>query len=153
MNKRSVQAFSFGILFTALLFFISGFGKETDLSVKEAKEVLTEQGFMIVSKEDYEKLSSQESKEVPKITEEKKVETKAPVKEEAKTIYFILEIKSGMSTEEISSRLKQAKIINDQKDFEQYLIDSGYHKKVQIGTFELNNEMNHEEIAKIITKS
>lgn len=154
MNKRSVRAFSVGILFAALLLFISGFGKETDISVKKAKEVLTNEGFVVVSKAEYDKLSAPQTKEVPAKDEEQKEETKAPEKEEeVKVVHFALEITSGMSTGEISTKLKQANIINNEEDFEQFLIDNGYHTKVQVGTFELNSQMNHEEIAKTITKS
>ncbi|TKC19914.1 endolytic transglycosylase MltG [Robertmurraya kyonggiensis] len=153
MNKRSVRSFSIGILFAALLIFISGFGKETDLSLKKAKEVLKDEGYVVVTKEDYAKLSAAQTKEVPEKTEEQKVETKAPEKEEVKVVHFALEITSGMSTGEISSKLKQANVLDNEKEFEQFLIENGYHTKVQVGTFELNSEMNHEEIAKIITKS
>lgn len=153
MNKRSVRSFSIGILFAALLLFISGFGKETDLSLKKAKEVLKDEGYVVVTNEDYAKLSAPQTKEVPEKTEEQKVETKAPEKEEVKVVYFVLEITSGMSTGEISSKLKQANVLDNEKEFEQFLIENGYHTKVQVGTFELNSEMSHEEIAKIITKS
>lgn len=153
MNKRSVRAFSVGILFAALLLLISGFGKETDLSVKKAKEVLTDEGFIVISKEDYDKLSTAQTKKVHENIEEQKVETEAQEKEEAKTIYYVLEIKSGMSTGEISTKLKQANVIDNEEKFEQFLIDNGYHTKVQVGTFELNSSMDYEGIAKIITKS
>ncbi|MEQ2526188.1 hypothetical protein WMO40_05705 [Bacillaceae bacterium CLA-AA-H227] len=153
MNKRSVRAFSMGILFAALLLFISGFGKEADMSVKNAKKVLTDEGFVVISKDDYNKLSAAQTKEVPEKIEEQKVETKAPEKEEAKTIYYVLEIKSGMSTGEISTKLKEANVIDNEEKFEQFLIDHGYHTKVQVGTFELNSSMDYEAIAKIITKS
>lgn len=153
MNKRSVRAFSLGILFAALLLFINGLGKETDVSAKKAKEVLTNEGFVVISKKDYDMLSAAQTKEVPEITEEQKVETKVPEKEEVKVIHFALEIKSGMSTEEISAKLKQANVIDNENNFKQFLIDNGYHTKVQVGTFELNSSMDFEKIAKTITKS
>lgn len=58
-----------------------------------------------------------------------------------------------MTTGEISLQLRNAEIIEDEVEFEQFLIKNGYNTKVQIGIFQLHNKMTYEEIAKIITKN
>lgn len=157
MNKRTVRAFSLGILLTVLLIGFRGENGQTALSLTDAKEKLADEGFISITKEEYESLVSQATKETGETSpDEKEDETKQeekPVKEEAVDKDFLLEIKSGMNTEEISVLLEQEEMIDDATAFEQYLIEHEYHTKVQIGTFELNSKMTYEEISKIITKS
>lgn len=169
MNKRSVRAFAFGLFFAVAFIGASGliFEEESDITVKEAKAFLKKEGFVTLSKDEYNSLkeekSEQEVKEEkpaetkeqteppPEVEQEEKVEE--PESEKEKVIQYNLEITSGMYVSEIARKLVEAKIIADKNDFEQFLMDHDYNTKVQIGVFELNSSMGYEEIAKIITKS
>lgn len=168
MNKRNVRSFAFGILFAAVLLGASTvfFDAKQSMDIEEAKKTVEKEGYMVVSKKDYEKLVAEQPKEEEKnkVEEQEQGEDKVSPKEEAsdeeiekeeksEIISYQLEIVSGMNTEEISSTLEKANIIDDEQSFEQFLIEHEYNKKVQVGTFELNNQMSYEEISKIITKS
>lgn len=161
MYKGNVRSFAFGILFSVSLigtsFFI--FEEKPDTTIQEAKAILKEEGFITLSKEEYENLekkNTEKTAEVEEKAEKVKQEDEPPTEEEETEkddTPFQLEIVSGMNTEEISSILEVANIIEDKNDFEQFLIDHDFNTKVQVGVFELNNSMGYEEIAKTITKN
>jgi homospermidine synthase len=169
MNKRTVRAFSLGILLAVILL---GFGRngQSTLNLTDAKEKVEDEGFIVITKEEYDKLAGQSVNEedsqppaegqADKETEtdtEKEEETapqeEQPAKDESSIIHFTLEIESGMNSEQIAVILEQKKVIDDSDSFEQYLLDHDYNTKVQIGSFDLTSEMSYEEISKIITKS
>ncbi|MGG0716491.1 hypothetical protein ABE096_02665 [Robertmurraya massiliosenegalensis] len=161
MNKNTVRAFALGIILAVVLLQFTDLKQNSDISVNTAKEKLTEEGFMILTKDEFARLEAvdEEIEHVEKDNTEPSVETKdveedkldePPVEETNK---FTLEIEQNMSTEKIANTLAEEQIIEDATEFEQYLIDNGYHTKVQIGRFELNSDMDYEEISKIITKS
>lgn len=161
MNKRTVRAFALGILFAAV--FLGAhtyiFGKDSKPSVEEAKAVLEEQGFIVSTKSEDEKISKEKApatEEEERTKKEDKAEEQPEEKkntEAERVITYQLEIQGGMNTEEIASILEREKIIDDQHRFEEYLIEHEYNTKVQIGKFELNSKMDYEEISRIITKN
>jgi hypothetical protein len=168
MYKNTVRAFSLGIVFSVSILGIGFFsleepGKETTLA--EAKKVVEKEGYTILTNKDYENmknaaalakktssLDETSKKEENQATPPQKQSTKSEEKSK-ETITYTLEIQSGMNTEEIARTLMDASIIDDDKDFEQFLTDEGYSTIVQVGTFELNNNMTYDEIARSITKS
>lgn len=169
MNKRTVRAFSLGILLAVILLWF-GRNEQLTLNLTDAKEKVENEGFIVITKEEYDELAGQSvneddsqpptegqtDKETDTDTakeEETAPQEEQPDKDESSIIHFTLEIESGMNSEQISSILEQIKIIDDANNFEQYLTDHHYNTKVQIGNFELNSEMTYEEISKIITKS
>ncbi len=165
MNKRTVRAFALGILFAAIIFGVSPFilGEKDSLDLEKARTILEEQGYIVMAKSDYEKLE-ENKKDSIKQDEKGKAEQKNPKEEEEEkdqgeaeetqpVVTYQLVIASGMNTEEISKILEKEKIIDDQYQFEQYLIDHDYSTKVQVGSFELNSKMDYGEIGKIITKT
>jgi hypothetical protein len=164
MNKRTVRAFALGILFTVLILGFKDLNlqDEAKFSVSEAEDLLKKDGRIILSKEEYEKLTAQPNEEIKdekreplegEAKNEKETSKEEPIVEEDKDDTYQLTIVSGMNTEEISRLLKEANIIDDALQFEQFLIEQDYNRKVQIGSFELNDDMDYEQIAKIITKS
>jgi|SRR5699024_4798601 len=64
---------------------------------------------------------------------------------------YSLTINEGMASSEISSVLEDNNIIDDAEKFNRFLETEGYELKVQIGTYEVSNNMDYEEIAHIIT--
>lgn len=157
MTKNTIRAFALGIILAVALLQFTVLKQESDISLHDAKEKLTEEGFVILTNEEFTNLEAvaeekelvEEEKTKPNVNEEEKLE-ESPAEE---TAAFTLIIEENMSTKKIANILAGEKIIDDATEFEQFLIDHDYHTKVQIGNFELNSDMDYEEISKIITKN
>lgn len=150
MNKNTVRAFAIGILFSSSLLGASFFFFQTEevseTSVEEAREIIQNEGLLIITKDEYDQLTTVQEE---KIQTPEKIE--AETEQEEDLIETVIEIKHGMNVREVALILKHAQIIDHADDFEHQLITDGYSKKIQIGTFKLTNKMDYEEIAKIIT--
>ncbi|MBO8156090.1 MAG: hypothetical protein H0Z32_06510 [Bacillaceae bacterium] len=57
-----------------------------------------------------------------------------------------------MNSSDVSELLYQAQIIDNEKRFNQYLVENGLSTRIQIGEYELISDMTYEEIAAIITR-
>jgi FtsZ-interacting cell division protein ZipA len=89
-----------------------------------------------------------------KTTTEKATTEKTTTEEKINTQYITAEITvtSGMGSEEIAKMVQDAGIIDDYRDFDNYLNNNGYSKRLSVNTFNLNSGMSYEEIAKELTK-
>jgi hypothetical protein len=175
MNKLTLRAFSLGMLITACLigaFYF--FSKDDYISLsdsKAAKASVKENGYVLLTEKEYNELKGKPANETdggkaegqaaekPANEGDKKADAEKKPKQaeqeneaEPKVITYKITISSGMDTGEIASQLDAAKIITNESAFKQYLISSGMHTKIQLGTFELNNEMTSQQIATVITK-
>lgn len=70
---------------------------------------------------------------------------------EGETVKII--VSRGTGSRSVCNQLAEAGLIEDAAAFDQYLIDSGYSKRISAGTFEIPKGASDEEIAKIISKS
>ncbi|MGD6895294.1 endolytic transglycosylase MltG [Bacillus infantis] len=175
MNRLTLRAFSLGMLITACLigaFYF--FSKDDYISLadaKAAKASVKENGYVLLTEKEYNELKGKPANETegskaegqaaekPSNEGDKKADAEEKTKQdeqeneaEPKVITYEITISSGMDTGEIASQLAAAKIITNESAFKQYLISSGMHTKIQLGTFELNNEMTSQQIATVITK-
>ena len=73
----------------------------------------------------------------------------SPKKDHIKT--YTLEIKRGMGTSEVSKALKDGGILQNDAEFERYIINKDQAKNIQIGDYKLTSDMTNAEILKIIT--
>ena len=71
--------------------------------------------------------------------------------EESENIIFM--ISSGQSSYTVSRNLADVGLIENADDFDRYLENNGYSKRISTGIYEIPVEATQEEIAKIITKS
>lgn len=62
-----------------------------------------------------------------------------------------IEIKSGMSSEDVTKLLLRENIIKDQEEFNEYIVANGYARKIKIGKFSISTEDSYEDIVQIIT--
>mgnify|MGYP006943503272 CR=1 FL=1 len=62
-------------------------------------------------------------------------------------------IRRGTGSRAVCSMLAEAGLIEDAAAFDQYLIDSGYSKRISAGTFEIPAGASEEDMAKIISRS
>ncbi|MEH7441092.1 hypothetical protein V7201_02040 [Bacillus sp. JJ1122] len=158
MNKRTAQAFALGILFSAIFLWagsnvIANKGTEQKVTVSNAKQLLETKGYKVMDNNEFAKLNEKRT-----AAKEEKTKAEAPaekakpeeVKEEKK---FTLVIAGGMTPGDVAVMLKSQGIIDDEDKFERFLIDKGYHMKVQIGRYELTGGMDYDQIAKVITKN
>ncbi|WP_158651573.1 hypothetical protein [Mesobacillus jeotgali] len=157
MNKRTAQAFSLGLIFAAIFLWagssvIAEKEPEKKVAVSDAKKILEEKGYKVFSNDEFAKLNEKKAEVVKeeKPKEEAPAEKAEEVKEEKK---FTLIIASGMSPGDVATMLESQGIIDDETKFERFLIDQGYHTKVQIGKYELKSGLDYHQIAKIITKN
>ncbi|WP_394137487.1 hypothetical protein [Cytobacillus oceanisediminis] len=157
MNKRNTRAFAFGVLVSVLIMGSAYFFNTDDLPAdakldeSSAKEFLIREGYIVLTEEEHASLLEplhEDSKETAANSEEQ-TEKHPP---ESPTAYH-LKIASGMTPGEIAEQLEKENIVDDAAEFSNYLDEYGYSKKVQLGTFELNNQMSYKDIAKKITKS
>ena len=157
MNKRTAQAFALGLIFAAIFLWagssvIAEKEPEKKVAVSDAKKILEEKGYKVFSNDEFAKLNEKKAEVVKeeKPKEEAPAEKAEEVKEEKK---FTLIIASGMSPGDVATMLESQGIIDDETKFERFLIDKGYHTKVQIGKYELKSGLDYHQIAKIITKN
>lgn len=67
------------------------------------------------------------------------------------SVSFVVE--RGQSSYSVSKALEDAGLVEDASEFDQYLEENGYSKRISVGTYEIPVDASQEEIAKIITRS
>ncbi|WP_445490416.1 hypothetical protein [Niallia sp. 03133] len=160
MNKYSIRSFAFGVFFTVSLIGSYYFYSEKDQDstavpdTKEAKRVLKEQGYTLITKTEFEQLEIQLKQSKEQLASAKSDENKTPAINDDKenSLSYDLYIVNGMSISQIAEQLANKKIVDNKEEFEQYLIKNNYHTKVQIGKFTVANKMSYKDIANLITK-
>lgn len=60
-------------------------------------------------------------------------------------------VSGGMSSETISSLLENAGLVDSASKFNSFLVQNGYDKKLETGSFDISGGMTYEEIARILT--
>lgn len=60
-------------------------------------------------------------------------------------------VSGGMSSETISSLLEDAGLVDSASKFNSFLVQNGYDKKLETGSFDISGGMTYEEIARILT--
>ena len=58
-------------------------------------------------------------------------------------------VKAGITPAKLSRELENEKLIQDAEEFELYIIENEYTRKIKTGTYELRSDMRFPEIAKI----
>lgn len=58
-------------------------------------------------------------------------------------------VKSGITPAKLSRELENEKLINNAEEFELYIIENDYTRKIKTGTYELRSDMRFPEIARI----
>ncbi len=63
-----------------------------------------------------------------------------------------IEIKEGMTSEDVASLFKNYGVVKDYKHFNQYMVENGYSKIINYGLFELPLDASYEQIADVIIR-
>ncbi|MCY8979145.1 hypothetical protein [Bacillus halotolerans] len=153
MTKRGIQAFAGGIILaTAVLasvFYLTD--EDQAVAVKEQKTVteqdvnnyLDSKKMVSVNRDEYQKLLDSKEKSLND-------DSSSDSKNKVKTYKLI--IKDGMSTADVSAILEKEGIISSAKDFNDYVIDAGYHKEIRAGEFKVKSDMSFKKIVKTLTR-
>ncbi|WP_155645447.1 endolytic transglycosylase MltG [Peribacillus simplex] len=145
MFKARLQGISAGIIFTTCIFagcyYGTGLLKETNVTIEEAKEMLENDGFVVSLPHEEAKQTVQPSKETDH----------SPNAEESAIVSYTIKVKSNMTTTEIAKRLFEKKIIDDASEFEAYMNEHGFSKKIQIGEFVVTNTMSYRQLANTLS--
>ncbi|MFT8319274.1 MAG: endolytic transglycosylase MltG [Bacillus sp. (in: firmicutes)] len=156
MNKRSIRSFALGVFFSvSLIGSYYSFIEKNHTAVpdtKEAEKQLSNNGYTIIKKEEFEQLQTQLKQAEEQLKEKKKETAQEKKTTQEETNFYELYIVKGMTISQIAEQLANKNIIDNKEGFENYLIKNNYHTKVQIGKFALTNKMNYKEIAEIMTK-
>lgn len=83
-------------------------------------------------------------------TEKATTEAATTEQTDAKTKATIT-VSGGMSSETISSLLENAGLVDSASKFNSFLVQNGYDKKLETGSFDISGGMTYEEIARILT--
>lgn len=142
MTKRGIQAFAGGIILaTAVLAAVFYLTDEDQAAAVKDNKTVTEQD--VNNYLDSKKLVSVNRDEYQKLLDSKKSlnndsgsDTKS---DKVKT--YKLTIKDGMSTADVSAILEKEGIISSAQDFNDYVIDAGYHKEIRAGEFKVKSDM------------
>lgn len=86
---------------------------------------------------------------VPSSSPEVTPEFISPVPESAESV--IVEIFRGDSSHTVSVRLVEAGLVEDAREFDNYLVDNGYSRKIRAGTYSIPVGASWEEIVDIIS--
>ena len=128
--------------------------KETTKKETTKKETTKKE---TTKKETTEKTTKKETTTEEVTTEEVTTEeaaTQEPTTKKSQSSGETVEISiySGMTSEEFCENLKQAGIIEDANDFNWYLNDNGYIRRIQVGTFTINKGDDYYAIAQKISR-
>lgn len=162
--KYFVRGLGVGIVLTAIVFTIAFHNldmyKLTDEEITiKAKEL------GLVEKEDesididklLEKERETSSKDVEikpnEQSQTKPEEVSKEEPEESEEISHIeIEIKSGMTSEDVSNLLKENGLIKESEDFNKHMVENGYSTLLRIGKYDIPIDATYTEIEKVLTK-
>ncbi|WP_352919912.1 hypothetical protein [Peribacillus simplex] len=150
MNKARLQGLSAGIIITTTLFagFYYGTGlffEGTTPTADEAKELLVKKGYLVTHPMEEAKKTVQ-PKDPDMDSMEKGTSKKVP-----SIVTYTIKVKTNMTTAEIADSLAKEKIIDDAAEFEAYMNDRDFSKKIQIGEFVVTNNMTYRQLANTLT--
>ncbi|MED1819366.1 hypothetical protein P4V11_10555 [Bacillus subtilis] len=155
MTKRGIQAFAGGIILAtavlAAVFYLTD-EDQAAAAVKDNKTVteqdvnnyLDSKKLVSVNRDEYQKLLDSKEKS---LNNDSGSDTKS---DKVKT--YKLTIKDGMSTADVSAILEKEGIISSAQDFNDYVIDAGYHKEIRAGEFKVKSDMSFKKIVKTLTR-
>ena len=168
-----MRGLGIGMLITALILILSGrtSGQLSDEQIKaraaelgmvmEDKSVLkeseaspgaaleeTEEKPEEVEPEEVEPEEEKPKEVEPEETEAEKVTPEETVPAETVTIT----VRSGASSVSVAKQIEDAGLVSSAGDFDRYLCQNGYDKKICVGTYAIPVGATEEEIARAITK-
>lgn len=126
-------------------------GEETEKTEKtEETEEITETESNEVENE--QNVGEEVSDEDESAQEEEKNESPRESAEEGIERYIIISVVGGNGSETVSQRLFEAGLVNSSVDYNRFLIENGYAKRLRPGNHEIPEGATYEEIARILCR-
>ncbi|WP_018923762.1 endolytic transglycosylase MltG [Salsuginibacillus kocurii] len=114
---------------------VSDSGDQPSLSLKEMRDRLENEGYAVIEHEELNNL------------QEAKTAEKEETSEQEEAIYrYHLIVESGMSSSDITQRLHQADIVDDQNALQSLIAEKEADGAIQTGTYEFESTMEKDEI-------
>jgi len=159
--KQLLRTYAFGLLTaTAIIgiyyFFIEDHSPEVvNLAMTETDMIseLESSGYFIYQTEPNIIDQSENNKAKQEPTEDEDVNSNTADQDTDETndnLDFTLTIEPGMSISQIANYLSIANIIDSEAELIDYLVENDYATNIQVGQFNLNQEMSLEEVVEII---
>ena len=133
------------LLVGMILFFFSPSSEHNQALKKEVVTLKAENQKLQQKVKQLEK----EAKEVKKAENETSKQTNERPKATIKTV---IAIEEGSDSMTVANSLEKAKIIDNAKAFNDFLVETGYASKIKIGEYEIDEKMTFQQIAETITK-
>lgn len=84
--------------------------------------------------------------------EDNEAEAAQSAAQEDETVYVMIEVVGGEFSDKISTKLYEAGLVPDAKEFNQYLVKNGIDNKIAVGQHQIPQGATIEEIAEILCK-
>lgn len=121
---------------------------EAPATTEKATEATTEAP---VTTEKATEAATTEAATTEKATTEKATTEAATTEQTDTKTKATITVSGGMSSETISSLLEDAGLVDSASKFNSFLVQNGYDKKLETGSFDISGGMTYEEIAGILT--
>ena len=160
MNKQSIRGFGIAIFLVGALIYsmnmlaipLPGMSV-TDAAMQKEIDTLTKQlataNETLAQQE--QTASSAPAADVTEPTAAPTEETAPETAENVEHTSFTLTIYRGITSYDISRKLEDEGIIDNALQFELFLVNDGYNKRLQVGEYTITSTMTDEEIATLIT--
>ncbi|WAA10410.1 hypothetical protein [Fervidibacillus albus] len=154
MDRKTIQAFSFGMLSISVAIFLFFLFVQEDDWV-QATKTIDEHGYTYIETESLKNLEEQlstlkkENDELKTVLAEQKDESG---EKEAALQLVEIEIEPGMILDTIAQLLEQNGIIDKKSEFVNFVEQSGKQAEIQTGRFYLHEKMTFDDIMNMITK-
>lgn len=96
------------------------------------------------------KVSDEKDKKAKKKLEDSKKDIKNASAFQKGKMTFV--VRNGLLSSSVSREMEEAGVIDDAKDFNEYLVKKGYSKRIRSGTYKIPEGASFDTIAKIITR-
>lgn len=154
--KNNLRMIALGLLISAVVLFVfNQFFSVDSNAAKESKKTTTvnknSEENSATWKAKYEKLLAKQELEKNNQDEAKRLEAQKKADEEKKkkeVKNYKLVIAKGDPSSKASEDLEKNGIVKSASDFEKFLKQNDYEKYIRDGSYDLNNKMSYEEIAK-----
>ncbi|ENH97475.1 hypothetical protein J416_05673 [Gracilibacillus halophilus YIM-C55.5] len=160
--KQIIRAFALGLLTASVIigsfYYISTSKTQSEsskLSLDEQIHQVEEEGYYVYQEDMETRISDMEATITEleqSSSEDDNQETSEQDHEETNTVALqTIEIETGMTGPEVAEILHENQIIDDPESFSDYLVEENLARFIQIGEFQVHEEMTIEEIASILT--
>ena len=123
--------------------------EETTDATSDTKEPVSEQG---TTKEPVKEETSTEEKPTEEnTTKQEETIDENTTKDNQPEKSYVLTVTSKTNSWDVAKKLRNAGIIDDAEEFNDYLCDNGYASNIQNGKFTITSNMSYKEIAETIT--